>query len=268
MLRTSCGQVLQLTFGRGLLSIAMTGAGPVEQRSGRLKRQLGGVEIGKPIGKDDVVGRHRAAGETAEAPHEIGRGRRRLGAPLEQADIGLGAAEPGRKLFLRKPFLSPPSRQSHSRNILAAGASCAVLPLYCQRLYFRASYKEQGGDEYNRMPYCVLVMRPGNRLRELRKAAKLTQTEMAEQTGVSQSAISQLENGEVALNVPWMRSFARVLKCAPADLLDPEDNPDRLEAEERAWVDLYRQADERERVQLKRVGEAVLGYRGPDAEVA
>lgn len=116
------------------------------------------------------------------------------------------------------------------------------------------------------MSYSVLVMRPGNRLRELRKAAKLTQIDLADRTGVSQSAISQIENGEVQLNVPWMRAFARILGCAPADLLDPEDNPDRLQDDERQWVQRYRTANEQEKETLQRVSAAVVGYRGPESE--
>lgn len=101
-------------------------------------------------------------------------------------------------------------------------------------------------------------MRPGNRLRELRKAAELTQQELADVTGVSQAAISQLENGERSMDIAWMRTFARALKCAAADLLDPEDNPDRLDGQERALVTRYRKADTAQRQTLERVAAAVV----------
>ena len=109
-------------------------------------------------------------------------------------------------------------------------------------------------------------MRPGNRLRELSKRAGLTQTQLADRTGVSQTRISQIENGEDSMTVQWMRAFARAIGCAPADLLDPEDNPYLLEQDELELVNRYRAADERERETLQRVSAAVLGYRPPEPE--
>lgn len=104
----------------------------------------------------------------------------------------------------------------------------------------------------------VLVMRPGNRLRDLRKRAHITQEQLAELTGVSQPAISQIENGRLSMDIHWMRAFARILGCAPADLLDDEDNPDRLTAEERDLLARYRHANEAERRTLDRVTAAVV----------
>jgi transcriptional regulator with XRE-family HTH domain len=126
-----------------------------------------------------------------------------------------------------------------------------------------ASHKEVAGNEYNQSPYNVVVMRPDNRLRELRKKKGITQEVLAERTGVSQSAISQLENSEVEMGIKWMRAFARVLECSPADLLNDEDNPDRLAEEERDLVQTYREAAPPERATLARVAAAVVDYRGP-----
>lgn len=107
-------------------------------------------------------------------------------------------------------------------------------------------------------------MRPGNRLRELRKAAELTQQELADATGVSQAAVSQLENGTRSMDLAWMRTFARALKCAPADLLDDEDNPDRLDETERELVENYREADDIQRELVQRVASPASAYRsGP-----
>lgn len=104
-------------------------------------------------------------------------------------------------------------------------------------------------------------MRPGNRLRELRKAAGLTQQELADVTGVSQAAISQLENGTRSMDLAWMRTFARSLNCAPADLLTDEDNPDRLQPEERELVGNYRTADEIQQEMVQRVASPASTYR-------
>lgn len=104
-------------------------------------------------------------------------------------------------------------------------------------------------------------MRPGNRLRELRKKAELTQQELADATGVSQAAISQLENGERSMDIAWMRTFARALRCATADLLDDEDNPDRLNDSERELVQHYREADDVQRELVERVASPTSAYR-------
>lgn len=96
-------------------------------------------------------------------------------------------------------------------------------------------------------------MKPANRLRELRKRAQLTQAQLAEATGVSQSAISQIENDVIGMDTVWMRAFARALRCDPADLLSDADNPARLEAEERALVDAFRAATPEQREMLLRL---------------
>lgn len=115
--------------------------------------------------------------------------------------------------------------------------------------------------DYNPGLYNVVVMRPGNRLRDLRKAAGLTQTALAEKTGVSQPAISQLENGTLQMDLAWMRAFARVLKCAPVDLLDDADNPYRLDEREQQLVGNYRKADELQREMVDRVAAPAEPYR-------
>lgn len=113
-----------------------------------------------------------------------------------------------------------------------------------------------GLNEYKQMAY-VLAMRPRNRIRELRKAAGLTQIQLASRTGISQPAISQLENDERPLDVDWMRTLAREFGCTPADLLPDEDNPDRLSEEERALLAAFRSAGEQQREMIRRVSEPV-----------
>lgn len=109
-------------------------------------------------------------------------------------------------------------------------------------------------------------MHPRNRLRELRKAAGLTQAELAAATGVSQPAISQIENDAIAMDVAWMRAFARELGCTTADLLDDADNPDRLSEAERELIHKYRQADRAQQAMIARVAEPLPGYVAEPAE--
>ncbi len=49
------------------------------------------------------------------------------------------------------------------------------------------------------------------RLAELRKALGVTQTELAEMIGKSQSAVSQFEHGEIGLSLETLRSIVRQL---------------------------------------------------------
>lgn len=98
-------------------------------------------------------------------------------------------------------------------------------------------------------------MFPRTRLRELRKAARLTQVELAERTGVSQPTISDLENDRLSMNIAWMRTFSRVLECAPADLLADEDSPDRLSPEERELIHKFREATPPQRELIARLAD-------------
>lgn len=117
---------------------------------------------------------------------------------------------------------------------------------------FRMDISKSRGQNYKWMTYC-LAMKPRNRLRELRKAAGLSQVQLAARTGVTQSAISQIENDAIAMDTAWMRAFARELRCEPADLLADSDNPDRLSAEERALVEAFRASTPEQRELLLRL---------------
>lgn len=113
---------------------------------------------------------------------------------------------------------------------------------------------KRGAQNYNRMAY-IYRMHPRNRLRELRKRAKLTQKELADKSGVSQPAISQLENDERPMTIDWMRIFARIFGVTSADLLDDEDNPHRLSPDELELIRNFRAADDQQRRMMQRVAE-------------
>lgn len=115
------------------------------------------------------------------------------------------------------------------------------------------------GANYNCMAY-VYRMHPRNRLRELRKRAGLTQAQLAQRSGVSQPAISQIENDDRPMSTDWMRTFARIFDVTAADLLDDEDNPHRLSAEEAQLLANFRASDERQREMVQRVAEPLASF--------
>lgn len=86
----------------------------------------------------------------------------------------------------------------------------------------------------------IYVMHPGNRLRQLRKDAGLTQQQLAERTGFNQDRISNYENGRRPMRLIEMRVLAREIGCSVADLLDDQDNPERLSAAERELLQALR----------------------------
>lgn len=113
-------------------------------------------------------------------------------------------------------------------------------------------------------------MYPSNRLRELRKQAKLTQGELANLSGLTQSSISQFENDKLPLNFDQARIFARILSqasgkaLAAADLMGDQDNPGRLSPEEAALIQRFRAASEHERGFLQKTAEAVVPFHSED----
>lgn len=60
---------------------------------------------------------------------------------------------------------------------------------------------------------------PMNRIREIREAAGLSSTELAELVGTSSSQILRLETGERRLTVEWMQKIAQALRVTPTDLI-------------------------------------------------
>ena len=86
------------------------------------------------------------------------------------------------------------------------------------------------------------------RLRELRKANKLTQTQLAKALGTTERVVGSWEREEVALNLDDACAICDVLRCTPNDLCGwylshPEDRPSApppLSAPEAEIVGCYR----------------------------
>lgn len=110
----------------------------------------------------------------------------------------------------------------------------------------------------------LFAMHPTNRIRELRKKAGLSQAELARIVGISQPAISQIENDTRPLTIDWMRSLARIFGVTAADILCDHDNPHRLSDEEQALLDNFRAADEAQRALIGRVAEPLQPFHGAE----
>ncbi len=108
--------------------------------------------------------------------------------------------------------------------------------------------------------------RVGNEVRRLRRAMRLTQSELGEAAGVTQSYISDIEKGEHVPEPDKIDALADQLKIpryrlrALAGYTGMDDPmPDDREAE---LVGAYRRADEEQREQVLRAVRALLGSSG------
>lgn len=106
----------------------------------------------------------------------------------------------------------------------------------------------------------VYRMFPGNRIRQFRKAAGLSQAQLGAKIGIHQTHVGNIENGDRPLTLDYARRIAKVFNITVADLLEDEDNPDRLTPEERELIALHRSASAQEKATILRVAEAVVPF--------
>ena len=59
------------------------------------------------------------------------------------------------------------------------------------------------------------------RVREIRKKHSMTQRDLAGAMGLSISAISQIERGEIEPNLSTLIQLSKVLKCMPCEIYPP-----------------------------------------------
>lgn len=211
----------------------------------------------------NIVWSDGAAGQLEDRQHERAAPHLRV-VRLKLADHGLGHAQRFGRLLLCVALALAPVGKTHPK---PPGLSDGER-VYCHSLYSLAIYKQMLASEYCVDKYPVFFMKPGNRLREMRKRAGLTQHQLAEKSGVSQPAISQMETGLGSMDVAWLRAFARILGCTPADLLDDDDNPDRLDAHERLLVTRYRKADATQRETLEKVTAVIVPIAANEEQAA
>lgn len=71
-----------------------------------------------------------------------------------------------------------------------------------------------------------------DRIRELRKAQRLTQEQLADKAGLSRSHLSEIESGKVPVNTLRLRSLAAALSVSTTDLFNQPTPADRDELAE------------------------------------
>lgn len=75
-------------------------------------------------------------------------------------------------------------------------------------------------------PKKILVL-VGRRLEKIRKAAKLTQEQLSEKSGVSTKMLSLMENGSVAASLTTLDDVARALRVPMAQFVFEPDEIDQ-----------------------------------------
>ena len=81
-----------------------------------------------------------------------------------------------------------------------------------------------------------------NRIKEIRNTRKMTQKELAQKTGLSQSHIAMLESGERSLDLDLMVSISKELNVKPYELMPAEMQPEEITLEEREILRMIRKS--------------------------
>jgi transcriptional regulator with XRE-family HTH domain len=63
----------------------------------------------------------------------------------------------------------------------------------------------------------------GKRIAEIREQSNITQEVLAQELGISRTALSRLENGQRDISYEEMRKLSRILQVSPEDLVNSED---------------------------------------------
>lgn len=100
---------------------------------------------------------------------------------------------------------------------------------------------------------------PPNRIREWRKAKGFTQVHMSKATGLDQTFLSRIENGDRALTLHHMQIIAAALGVDSGALLNREDNRFGLDGDGVAVLD-YLQAAPQIAPALASVAEAMKPF--------
>lgn len=88
----------------------------------------------------------------------------------------------------------------------------------------------------------------GNTIAKYRKAAGLTQAQLAERLNLSLDAISRLERGNIGLTVERLMELAEILNCETMDLL--HEGSTRVRDQAIQLEIMLRELEETERIEL------------------
>ena len=67
------------------------------------------------------------------------------------------------------------------------------------------------------------VQTKNNRIKQLRKESKLTQTQLAEYLNVDQTTVAKLENGTRTLNITLIDKICNLFGCSDSYLMNEEE---------------------------------------------
>ena len=80
----------------------------------------------------------------------------------------------------------------------------------------------------------------GNRIRKYRELRGMSQKELAEKIGISNSRVSNWEQGINRQDADILAELCRVLSVSPSELLDVHLSTDTLSEQERKVIQAYR----------------------------
>jgi transcriptional regulator with XRE-family HTH domain len=106
----------------------------------------------------------------------------------------------------------------------------------------------------------------GRKLRDLRKARNLTQSDLAARIGIQQSDLCRMENGQYRVNLETLVKILSEFEITFAEFFQ-EDTHGELTPEERALLRAFRGVDADAREQIRRFA-AFLRAESADAEEA
>lgn len=99
----------------------------------------------------------------------------------------------------------------------------------------------------------------GHAVAKHRKAAGLTQAQLAERLNLSLDAVSRLERGHIALTVARLVELAAIFECDTIDLL--QDGSTRVRDQAVQLERLLAQLDETERVDLLKLIDKMIEWK-------
>lgn len=99
------------------------------------------------------------------------------------------------------------------------------------------------------------MMKTGEKIRQIRRRKKLTQTEMADALNLSQRAYSKIENDEVQLKVNRLEEIAKLLNIDSKELLPdlPNQNFENVQYSQIGNGKFINHANEKERALYEKI---------------